>query len=367
MNETESRRSFKKKLLSILFKIFFIFIVLEITTQIWLNFIASEDERLEYSLYSHISPDKQRYIPHHYLNYYPNPKYKKGKTYHNSLGYRNKEFPVKKPDGVFRIAVLGGSTTYNIGIDDNDKTFTAQLEKILREKYGYKNVEVINAGVGGYNSWETLINLEFRVLDIDPDLVIEYEGANDVHARFVDPISYRGDDSGRRKQWENPSTSFLEYSALLRVVLRKTGLTSQVGILKFVTPDTAYKRGSLARHNPMELLDKNPPVYFRRNLDNMVAIARANNVDIMFATWAYSTDPEDYASTPYYQRGFDEHNAVMKEVALNNEIPLFDFASAMPQDNKYWGDGRHINELGAEQQAELFAEFIHKNGLIKNR
>jgi lysophospholipase L1-like esterase len=61
-------------------------------------------------------------------------------------------------------------------------------------------VQVINAGVGGYNCWEVLINLELRVLDLDPDLIIIYEGRNDVRAGLVEPASYRGDDSGRRKQ-----------------------------------------------------------------------------------------------------------------------------------------------------------------------
>ena len=83
------------------------------------------------------------------MNYYQNPKYRRGKTYHNTLGYRYAECSVKKPEGVFRIVVLGGSTIYDIGIDDNNKTMTVQLQKILREKYVYKNVQVINAGVGG--------------------------------------------------------------------------------------------------------------------------------------------------------------------------------------------------------------------------
>jgi hypothetical protein len=46
-------------------------------------------------------------------------------------------------------------------------------------------------------------------------------------------------------------------------------------------------------------------------------------------------------------------------------MPFFDFASVMPKDKKYWRDGRHVNALGAEKMAELFAEFIHENGLIK--
>jgi lysophospholipase L1-like esterase len=97
----------------------------------------------------------------------------------------------------------------------------------------------------------------------------------------------------------------------------------------------------------------------------MVAIAKANGANIMFSTWAYSPRLDDYASKPYYQKGFEENNQVVREVALSNGIPLFDFAALMPEDKKYWDDGRHVNALGAEKMAELFAEFIHENGLIK--
>ncbi len=356
---------FKRKLILILLSILFTFLLLEIGTRIWLDFIAQEDVALEYSLYTYLSPNDQRYTRHHYLNYYPNPEYKRGATYHNSLGYRNKELPAKKPEGVYRIAVLGGSSTYDTGIKDNEKTFTAQLEKILNSKYGYKNVQVVNAGVGGYNSWESLINLEFRVLDLEPDLVIVYHNTNDVHARLVDPESYRGDDSGRRKQWDPPSIPLIEHSALFRILLRKSGISREIGIGNFVTPDTAYGPYNLEGHNPFDLLEENRPVYFRRNLNNMIAVSRANGAYIMLSTWAYSPYFDDYASTEYYQKGYDENNDVIKEVALSNEVPLFDFTAVMPKDKKYWSDGRHSNELGAEKKAELFAEFIHKNGLIK--
>lgn len=366
MNELTERASRKNKIKSLLIKILFVLIMLELTSQIWLNFIAPEEARLQYSLFSYITPDNQRFIRHHYLNYALNPQYRRGKTYHNSFGYRNKEFTLKKPQEIFRIVVLGGSTVYTIAVDDNEKTFTAILENILKNKYGYKNVEVINAGIGGYNSWETLLNLQFKVLDIEPDLVIEYEGANDVHARLVDPKTYRGDNSGRRKQWSPPKITLLEYSAFFRITMRKLGLTDQASIGKFVNADSSYSPNSVADHNPMYLLSNNPPVYFRRNLNNMAAIAKANNIDIMLATWAYSPHFEDYASTDYYQKGYDENNDVIKDVAKSNGIPLFDFASVMPKDKKYWTDGRHLNELGAEKKAILFAEFIHKNNLISN-
>ena len=249
-------------------------------------------------------------------------------------------------------------------MEKNEETFTSQLEKILRDEYGYENVQVINAGVGGYNSSESLINLEFRVLDLEPDMVIVYHGTNDVHSRLVDPEKYRGDNIGRRKQWQEPGVRLVERSALLRILLRKTGITNQYGLRKFVTADSAYGPYNLEDHDPMELLDKNPPVYTKRNLRNMVAVSKANGADIIFATWAYSPYFDDYAATEHYQRGFGENNEVVIETAKEQEIPVFDFAEIMPRDKAYWADGRHVNEKGARKKAELFAEFINESGLI---
>jgi hypothetical protein len=121
-------------------------------------------------------------------------------------------------------------------------------------------------------------------------------------------------------------------------------------------------------YDPIELLKKNTPKYFRRNLSNMIAIAKANDVKIMFSTWAHSPYFEgDYASLPFQQIGIKENNDVVRDVAISNNIPLFEFADQMPKDKKYWADGRHNNERGALLKAELFAKYIHESGLIENR
>jgi hypothetical protein len=97
----------------------------------------------------------------------------------------------------------------------------------------------------------------------------------------------------------------------------------------------------------------------------MIAIAREHHVQILFSTWAYSPYLHDYASEDYYQAGFRENNDVVREVAAGHAIPLFDFVAVMPQDAKYWADGRHSNEEGALVKARLFAEFIDAQGFIE--
>ena len=253
-------------------------------------------------------------------------------------------------------------------MNDNEKTFTAQLGMILKNDYGYENIEVVNAGVGGYNSWESLINLEFRVLDIDPDLVVIYHGTNDVHARLVDPAAYRGDNSGRRQQWRDPPPpSTWERSTLARILGRRLGFTHQVGLGLVVNAPTSEswmpRRASYRGADPIEVLKMKPPVYFERNLRNMIAVAK----EIMFATWAHSPYFDDYAATPHYDVGFEENNDVVKDVAERYKIPMFDFASVMPEDPRIWSDGCHVNEAGALVKARLFANFIHEAGLIESQ
>jgi lysophospholipase L1-like esterase len=346
------------------------FVLLEVVARVWLNYLATPEQSDRYVLFTSIKPTDFAWTPHPYLSYYPTPNYRKGRTSHNSLGYRNDEFPLKKPDGVYRIVALGGSSTYDVRIEDNANTFTAQLEKVLKEEYGYQNVQVVNAGVPGYNSWEILVNLEFRVLDLDPDLVIIYEGTNDVHARLVEPSAYRGDDTGRRQVWQAPPVALWEHSALLRILSRTLNITRQVSVDDFVSSPTYVSwpfESRLREYNldPAEILQENPPIYVRRNYENMIAVAKEHGVKIMLSTWAYSPYLHDYVSEAYYQQGIKENNDVVKGVATSGQIPLFDFAGVMPQDAKYWADGRHVNESGALVKAKLFAAFIHTQRLIE--
>jgi lysophospholipase L1-like esterase len=351
------------------FSILLTFFLLEVGARLWLNYLATPEQSDRYVLFTSIDPTEFAFTPHPYLSYYPTPNYRKGLTSHNSLGYRNDEFSLEKPSGVYRIVALGGSSTYDVSIKDNAATFTAQLERLLKEDYGYQNVQVINAGVPGYNSWEILVNLEFRVLDLDPDLVIIYENTNDVHARMVEPSAYRGDDLGRRQAWQVPPVALWEHSALLRIVSRMMNMSRQVSIDDFVSSPTYMSwpfeyRLSEDNLDPAEILKQNPPIYFRRNLENMSAIAKEHDVIIMLSTWAYSPYLKDYAAEDYYQHGFKENNDVVKEVAADQRVPFFDFAALMPQDAQYWADGRHVNEEGALAKARLFAEYIHDQGLI---
>jgi lysophospholipase L1-like esterase len=75
-----------------------------------------------------------------------------------------------KPAGEFRIVVLGDSYTVG-GQVPYEQTFPEVLERDLRDA-GYSNVRVINAGVGGYTTFNEAGLLREDLSWLQPDLVV---------------------------------------------------------------------------------------------------------------------------------------------------------------------------------------------------
>lgn len=94
----------------------------------------------------------------------------------NSRGFRGLEFSPQKSAGTIRIFCLGGSTTAGNWVDD-DQTWPAFLESFLKNR-GYK-VEVINAGVQGWYSYQDLLRFKTEIVNYQPDLLILKQGWNE--------------------------------------------------------------------------------------------------------------------------------------------------------------------------------------------
>ncbi len=361
----------RKELIITIVTLFLMFVLLEVSFRGYLYFI-NPGEQPKYLNMEDININR-KYIRHHYLNYFPAPNCVSmdGLNKHNSLGYRGEEFEINKPTGTYRIVTLGGSTTYTENVRSYKDSYPFQLEIALKEKYNHSNVEVINAGVGGYDSWENLINFQFRVLDLEPDLIIVYLAGNDVHSRLVNPKYYRGDNSGRRKPWEDSRGPLFFNSCLMKLIFTKlTGKSMVPGLGQFVTAKTAVpaiqntEYSKILDGTPAETLKKNKPVYFERNMRNIIAIANEHNISVMLVSWSHSDEFDDYSSTPHYKSAYKAHNKLIKRIAKEKRVYFYDFVNDMPSNKKYWSDGRHVNERGSKLKAYLFAKYID-NKILK--
>lgn len=95
----------------------------------------------------------------------------------NRQGFRGADFDVPKPAGRIRVACIGGSTTVQGWTDDT--TYPALLAAALRERHPEWDLDVLNLGVSGTRSHHWL-EQQGELLGFEPDLVIQYDGVNDV-------------------------------------------------------------------------------------------------------------------------------------------------------------------------------------------
>ncbi|MBI82893.1 MAG: hypothetical protein CMJ81_06835 [Planctomycetaceae bacterium] len=95
----------------------------------------------------------------------------------NSLGFRDREHPVEKPEGTYRVLVLGDSISMGLMVKDREDIFPNVLERRLKTLQ--ENAEVLNFGVSGYNTRQEVATLVKKGLVYDPDLVVVQYCLND--------------------------------------------------------------------------------------------------------------------------------------------------------------------------------------------
>lgn len=289
---------------------------------------------------------------------------KTGRWKINSLGFRGKEIPIEKPQGVFRIVAMGGSTTFGYCIENEEDTYPAILERLLNNVYkGNPKIEVINAGVSGYMSAESLINFQMRILDLKPDGIILYHGINDLRARMVP--NFKGDYSHHRVVWSGlreRSTYFsklIEKSYILRVLRWKfTSYRSRGDLLLLV-------RNSPPRSNQAQRVNYiNSSVQpFIRNMRNIIKLAKSYDIKVLLLTFAYNKAMLE--SHSHWHEGLIEQNNALCELAESEQVPIVKLDSLMPQDPQFWCDSDQVTVAGAKVRSKIIFNRINKLNWLK--
>lgn len=95
----------------------------------------------------------------------------------NSYGFRDKDYSISKDVKTYRIITLGDSVTFG-NLLSVEETYSDQLEALADE--AGKNFEVLNLGLGGYNTLQEVATLELIGIQFQPDLVIVDYVINDL-------------------------------------------------------------------------------------------------------------------------------------------------------------------------------------------
>lgn len=137
----------------------------------------------------------------------------------NSLGLRDREFSAVPPPGRTRIMMLGDSLTLGWGVEGNE-TYSKVVEDMLRNSG--RDVEVINTGVGNYNTEMEVAYFLERGAKLKPHYVVLNYFINDAeptprdHSNFLSrnsrafvyfasrlDMAMRMASAGEKKDWKS--------------------------------------------------------------------------------------------------------------------------------------------------------------------
>jgi lysophospholipase L1-like esterase len=322
---------------------------------------------------------------HHYLGkaLIPGAVYstRTGRIQVNSRGFRGKEFDVPKPAGVYRIFALGGSTTFGYypAITSDADTYPARLESLLNENKpdpAVSRYEAINAGVPGYSVRTSIQNFAARIVFFQPDMILVYHNVNDL-ARY-------GSEHNLLYPLQN---QYIPTGFLTGLLDHMLGWSYAVQELRFtLTERVRLGAATAAAQSPTSqggwTPDPRYPDAFRRDLRNLVILAKANGVTPVLMSEAVAiTEKTDYANLTDDERKMQLHksaiyldripprerhrmlklyNNIIREVAEQERVPFVDVDAAIPKTSEYHWDYCHLTNRGAALQAEVIAKALRQ-------
>lgn len=262
----------------------------------------------------------------------------------NSLGFRDDEVVLPKPEGVFRIVCVGGSTTAE-GMT-NELAWPNILEARLRDSLPGRTVDVVNAGIFALGAGGEAEHLP-DYLALQPDLLIHYNLVNDVPQiveRWTDPA------------WAGTAGS------LRRLLGRSRFVFDYMGFL--LLPRSA----ALDR-----ILDETSIAHLGR----LAEACRAQGVDFAVATFArpdYEHLPPDERAFYEYRVGtmlwgrlvnmegycrlVDAYNRRVRAFCEREHLPCLDVAAAFTGGADLFTDICHLRTWGIEKKAEAFEQAL---------
>jgi len=285
----------------------------------------------------------------------------------NSLGLRGEEVSVERPPNVFRIACLGASTTFDIGSVGKDLPWPEVLQKQLRSILPERRIEVINLGIPGCTSLDSLINLQFRALDLDPDLVIFYHAHNDINYSTFgssEPTNSEGLFPSEQRPRSRTKRWLLHNSLLYakgRMKLKLLSVSS--GTPKAANPELFEQRFDQGARK------------FRANLTSFLAICAANDIAVVLPevviSYREDLDPAEkeangrLLTTAYWGQNpewvtakYAIYNEIISELAKNYECRFVSTSDFVPGGDKYFHDVMHFNGTGSRAMGDGLAKTL---------
>jgi lysophospholipase L1-like esterase len=292
---------------------------------------------------------------------------------------KGENIPERKLPGEIRIATIGASTTANIALEWNEN-WPGYLGRLVQAAFSDRRVRVINAGVPGYDTAQSIGNLALRVMPLQPDVVIVYHAYNDLKAvrpRMELEADYSHIHTRPYGYHDRPNALIrLLGNSMFYVRARNKYREYRLRSERARSLAKEVADGSRLSRVPDRALD-----IFEQHVRSLVSIARGGGAGVVLSSFATLHDiAADWSdertieglsepqrgelrrishftvglTVPGVFDGLRRYNKLLERLARREATGWVDNAALIPHDDAYFVDRVHFSPLGAERMAKDF-------------
>lgn len=290
----------------------------------------------------------------------------------SSNGYRGPAFAVQKPPETTRIIVLGGSAVFDHGVRDGDTdegSWPHLLGKRLTES-GVDNIEVINAGIPGHATADSLGRLFTQLWMYSPDFVLVYHGWNDIKYWKSLEISPDRPLISQFSPYDPESNPFISYRGFWDRLLSNSQIYMKIRNKYFMSKVNVGAEGALTATGERAIdYEAYGPEQFRLNLELIVSACEVIGAEPVLVTQATLLSPDsssadrerinyDYQSLEHDTliRAYDETYQITRDIGARTGAMIIDAAPDLNGVSEYFGDHVHFSPAGSAALADRVAK-----------
>jgi acetyltransferase AlgX (SGNH hydrolase-like protein) len=308
----------------------------------------------------------------------------------NQFGFCDRDYPLQKTPGVFRVVVVGDSFSWAGGLEGN---YTALLETMFERREGSHKFDIINTGYPGTHTGEELAMLKKYGLQYSPDLVVlgffvgnDFVDADPDRKRIVVNGSYV--DIRKSREHRLMGYPVIAQSRLLLFLEQKYRVYAEARKAQTEARGQPAPAGTFSEETylgieraRLEFFNSNPATqkqwqanidYISQSISEMDALLKSRNIKFVVAIYPDEFQVNDTVLNAIFEKfklkteDYDLNRAqnLLKSFLQAKGIPFIDFLDRFRAEGKqhdlYSLRDTHWNAAGNQLAAEILLEDLAK-------
>jgi len=287
----------------------------------------------------------------------------------NSLGFRGEE---PSDSQATKIICMGGSTTECFYLSDG-KDWPNVLGKKLKQNNTH--IWLNNAGMDGQSSFGHLAMLKQYILKLKPDYIVLMCGLNDIGLQA--PGTFDTYDN----TWFKKIYNFLELPSTIVNIMR-AGDAKKAGLNHRFFKDIAKEEKLILSDSQIlhQLTEQKPFLAsYSDRITQFAKLCKENHIQLIFVSqailFADETDLLTNVNLGEIKTGntngkgkslmLKMYNKATFDVAEKMRLPFINLSARLPKDSRFFYDGYHFTNDGADMAADILFDEINTDGLIR--